>query len=143
MNSSIDPRPVEALWFPLVKKFYQAYYPSAKPNKSEPVWVIKDGALIKSAVRLKPLTHCVLLTGLVTHPDYRNRGYAAALLAALKPTLEKQASYCLNQPKLIEFYQRSGFELIENENILPQDLYGRLQRYRAKQPNLVAMRFVS
>lgn len=142
MNTSLLPQPVEGLWFPLVKKFYQAHYPSGKPNKSEPIWVIKDGALIKAAVRLKPLPQCILLTGLVTHPDYRKKGYASALLTALKPTLDEQTCFCLNQPELIGFYRQHGFSVVHEEAQLPEPLQGRLRRYRAKQPTLVAMKYL-
>ncbi|MBJ7552471.1 GNAT family N-acetyltransferase [Marinomonas ostreistagni] len=132
---------VEPLWFPLVKKFYQAFYPSGKPNKAEPLWVIKEGANILCAVRLKPLDQCLFLTGLVTHPQYRNQGIAGQLLRSISKQLAQQPSYCFNTPELIPFYRRHGFIEATDEARLPSELRSRLQRYRIKQPSLIAMKY--
>lgn len=137
MIHNIQAIQVEALWFPLVKKFYQAYYPSGKPNKADPIWVLKDGAAIISSVRLKPLTSCQLLTALVTHPDFRHQGYASHLMSNLRPQLN-QPTYCFNTPDLQHFYERHGFTSIEAEE-LPCELASRLKRYQVKQPSLIAM----
>ena len=132
---------MEALWFPLVKKFYQAYYPSGKPNKSEPLWVIKQGPTILVAVLLKPFVECQLITGLVTHPEHRQQGHASHLLKALNHEFEQLPCFCLNQPELMPFYQKHNFVLVEDEQALPDDIQGRLRRYRVKQPELVAMAY--
>lgn len=134
------PIPVEKLWFPLVKKFYQAYYPSGKPNKSEPMWVIKNGSIIIAAVRIKPLPSCQLLTALVTHPDYRHQGYASQLMDHLQGNLSNQASYCFSLPALVGFYHKHGFVNIQPTD-LPEELAGRLRRYRVQQPTLQAMHY--
>ncbi|MAF17669.1 MAG: GNAT family N-acetyltransferase [Marinomonas sp.] len=141
MKSVINAIPVDPIWFPLVKKFYQAFYPSGKPNKAEPLWVIKDGANILCAVRLKPLDQCLLLTGLVTHPRHRNQGIAGQLLQTISEQLTRQPSYCLNTPELTPFYTRHGFTEVTDEALLPSELRSRLQRYRIKQPRLIAMQY--
>lgn len=141
LKSIPTPCPVESLWFPLVKKFYQAHYPSGKPNKSDPLWSIKDGATILAAVRIKPFHDCQLMTALVTHPEYRRKGCAGLLLDAITPILKTRASYCLNQPELIPFYTQHGFQVVANEVYLPSDIQGRLNKYRVKQPSLVVMTF--
>ncbi|CUB03844.1 GNAT family N-acetyltransferase [Marinomonas fungiae] len=143
MSTSANITQVEALWFPLVKKFYQTYYPSGKPNKSEPLWVIKQGPTIIAAVRIKPFVDCQLMTGLVTHPEYRQQGYGSTLLDALRSEFEHIPSFCLNQPELIPFYQQHDFVLVQDEHSLPDDIQGRLRRYRVKQPELVAMVYQS
>lgn len=141
MSTSAHITKVEALWFPLVKKFYQAYYPSGKPNKSEPLWVIKQGPTILAAVRLKPFVDCQLMTGLVTHPEHRQQGHASRLLKALSQEFKHPPCFCLNQPELIPFYQKHDFVLVEDEQALPDDIQGRLRRYRVKQPELVTMAY--
>lgn len=129
---------VESLWFPLVKKFYQAYYPSGKPNKADPIWVIKQGATIISAVRLKQFEHSQLLTALVTHPDYRQQGYAYQLMSDIKTEFQRP-TYCFNTPELIPFYQKCHFFTVAPEH-LPAEFASRLKRYQIKQPSLIAMK---
>lgn len=141
MNTLASISKVEALWFPLVKKFYQAYYPSGKPNKSEPLWVVKQGPTILAAVRLKPFVDCQLMTGLVSHPEHRQKGHASRLLNALTHEFARTPCFCLNQPELIAFYQQHDFVLVEDEQTLPDDIQGRLRRYRVKQPELIAMAY--
>lgn len=143
MPAFIPPIRVEPLWFPLVKKFYQAYYASGKPNKSEPIWVIKEGPTIIAAVRLKGLQHCQLLTALVTHPAYRGQGHARHLVTHLQPSLATQPSFCINQPELETFYHQCGFQRVLDEPTLPDEITGRLRRYRIKQPNLIVMQYQS
>lgn len=144
MPPLIQPIAVEPLWFPLIKKFYQAYYPSGKPNKADPMWAIKDGAMIIAAVRLKPFVGCQLLTALVTHPQARGQGYARQLVQHLQTQLATQPSFCINQRDLSHLYEQCGFvEVLPDqfENI-PDDIIGRFQRYRLKQPNLMLMQHV-
>lgn len=140
MTHNITAIQVEAIWFPLVKKFYQAYYPSGKPNKADPIWVLKNGATIIAGVRLKPLANCQLLTALVTHPDYRNQGYASQLISELRPHLA-QPTYCFNNPNLKGFYEKLGFIVIKDRD-LPSELASRLKRYQVKQPSLIAMAYL-
>ncbi|MBM6552283.1 GNAT family N-acetyltransferase [Marinomonas ostreistagni] len=143
MPPIIQPIAVEPLWFPLVKKFYQAYYPSGKPNKAEPMWAIKDGATIIAAVRLKPFADCQLLTALVTHPQARGQGYARQLVQHLQPQLTAQPSFCMNHRDLKHFYEQCGFSEVSADQLsnLPDDITGRFQRYCLKQPNLILMQF--
>ena len=141
MPTLITPILVEPLWFPLVKKFYQAHYPSGKPNKADPIWVVKEGAMILAAVRIKRFDHCQLLTALVTHPEYRGQGYGQHLVKHLHAALLAQPSFCINQPSLVPFYLACGFRPTNSEHELPADIAGRVRRYRAKQPNLIVMQY--
>lgn len=142
MSSFPSPIKVESLWFPLIKKFYQSVYPSAKPNKSEPIWTIKDGATIIAAVRLKQFESFQLVTGLATAPTYRHQGAASTLMRSLAFELRKKESFCFNQADLIGFYAKLGFRQLNSLNDLPDELRGRFNSYRTKQPTLVAMKYL-
>lgn len=140
MYQNITVERVASLWFPLVKKFYQAHYPSGKPNKADPVWVIKSGPKIIAAVRLKQFNgDYQLLTALLTHPELRNLGYASRLLEAIEQEFNI-ATYCFNETALIPFYERHDFAVIKEDH-LPLELASRLKRYRIKKNTLVAMHY--
>ncbi|MFT2099686.1 GNAT family N-acetyltransferase [Marinomonas sp. 2405UD66-6] len=140
-----DAELVPSLWFPLVKKFYQEHYPSGKPNKADPIWVIRDNNKIVCSLRLKQLDQVQLLTAMVTEPSYRNKGLGGHLIQCLHGELSKQASYCFALTPLVPFYTRNGFARILPEE-LPAALLGRFKAYQAqgrkitpmfyKQPNL-------
>ncbi|WCN07618.1 GNAT family N-acetyltransferase [Marinomonas mediterranea] len=136
------PVKVEPLWFPLVKKFYQAYYPSGKPNKSEPLWVIKDGATILSAYRLKPIEGDIqLLTAMVTHPDKRQTGLGATLLAGSYSALKSKPTYCFALQNVVPFYLKNHFKEITPET-LPTALKSRYLKYSSSNPGLTPMLFI-
>lgn len=140
LNTPLTITKVESLWFPLVKKFYQAHYPNGKPNKSDPMWAIKQGATIIAVARLRQFDDVQLLTGVVTHPDYRQQGFATQLLQSMSPELAMKPCYCFNHQALCVLYRAIGFEPTVSQS-LPAELRSRYERYRLKQPHLIAMHF--
>jgi len=133
---------VESLWFPLVKKFYQAHYPSGKPNKADPIWVIKYQGGILSAVRLKQLAQCQLLTAMVTEPTHRGMGIGHHLLHHLHDSLVERPCYCFALSHLEHFYQDNSFQTIEPAQ-LPDELSGRFTAYVAQGRSLIPMRYTA
>lgn len=131
---------VPSLWFPLVKKFYQAHYPSGKPNKADPIWAIKENGTILAAARLKQIGNSQLLTGMVTFPSRRNTGLGQHLLSNLQPILKQKASFCFALDHLTDFYQRGHFTVI-NEEALPKELRARFNAYRSQGRNITAMQY--
>ncbi|TYL49143.1 GNAT family N-acetyltransferase [Marinomonas sp. IMCC 4694] len=133
---------VPSLWFPLVKKFYQAHYPSGKPNKADPIWAIKNGGNILCAVRLKQCSPNQLLTAMVTAPSHRNQGLASRLLNDIKPLLTQTPSYCFAFNPLVDFYTRHHFTIISTD-MLPEALKTRFVAYQAQGRGITAMRYVN
>ncbi|KZN12501.1 GNAT family N-acetyltransferase [Marinomonas sp. TW1] len=133
---------VPSLWFPLVKKFYQAHYPSGKPNKADPIWAIKENGAILAVARLKQIDNHQLLTGMVTTPNKRNTGIGQHLLSNLQPILKQKSSYCFALDHLTHFYQRAHFQVI-NENDLPDTLRTRFRSYRSQGRNITPMQYFS
>lgn len=133
---------ISSLYFPLVKKFYQAHYPSGKPNKADPIWVLKDNGKIVSAVRLKQFTDCQLLTAMITEPSQQHKGLGTYLLSGIQAELASKDCYCFAFSHLMHFYQTAGFVEVES-SLLPKDLEKRFLAYTAQGRKLIAMRFAS
>ena len=145
MRNPLQHRLINRLRFPLVKRFYQAYYPAGKANKADPIWVLEDNKQIRVCLRLKQFQHCQLLTAMVTHPDFRNLGLGQALLNALhhdesQPLSAKQC-YCFAFEHLENFYQSSHFSRI-SEECLPEELKQRFRAYTQSGKRLVPMIFL-
>ncbi len=132
---------VPALWFPLVKKFYQAYYPSGKPNKADPIWVFKDEGRIVSAVRLKQFPSYQLLTAMITLPELQGQGIGSRLLQSIAPALSTLDCYCFAYSHLTHFYQGNGFVTIEI-NDLPHELRQRFIAYTSQGRQLIPMEYI-
>ena len=144
MKSSFQHTLINRLRFPLVKRFYQAYYPAGKANKADPIWVLEDDKQIRVCLRLKQFQQCQLLTGMVTHPDFRNLGLGQVLLNALQhdksqPLLTKPC-YCFAFDHLESFYQKANFSRIA-EQCLPEELKQRFRAYSQSGKCLVPMIF--
>ena len=136
-----DAEQVPSLWFPLVKKFYQAHYPSGKPNKADPIWVIKDNGIILCAVRLKRIADDQLLTSMVTEPNHRNLGLGSHLINDIHPALNAMPTYCFAFTHLVPFYNANHFTTIEAE-MLPEELASRFRAYTAQGRELTPMRYI-
>lgn len=137
-----DAELVPTIWFPLVKKFYQAYYPSGKPNKADPIWAVKQQGQILAAVRLKQFADYQLLTAMVTHPDHRNQGLGHHLLDTLQAILNQKACYCFALNHLTEFYKSGHFQEISPEQ-LPEELEKRFRAYQSQGRKITSMQFIS
>jgi N-acetylglutamate synthase-like GNAT family acetyltransferase len=131
---------VPSLWFPLVKKFYQEHYPSGKPNKADPIWVIRDKGKILCAVRLKQIVDSQLLTGMVTEPAHRNLGLGSQLISSIHYPLSEKPTYCFAFTHLVSFYKANHFTTISAE-ILPEELESRFRAYTAQGRDLTPMRY--
>ncbi|MCB5162117.1 GNAT family N-acetyltransferase [Marinomonas algarum] len=135
-----DAERVPSLWFPLAKKFYQAHYPSGKPNKADPIWVIKQKGTILCAVRLKQSKNAQLLTAMVTEPNYRGKGLGSHLLSGIQTALAERSCYCFALTHLVPFYTKNHFNTILAEQ-LPKDLKSRFYAYTAQGRALTPMRY--
>jgi N-acetylglutamate synthase-like GNAT family acetyltransferase len=132
---------VPSLWFPLVKKFYQAYYPSGKPNKADPIWVIRESGKILCAVRLKQFSGAQLLTAMVTAPSHRHLGLGSHLIHSIHNALAATPSYCFAFSHLAPFYHANHFTTIPVE-MLPKELKSRFQAYTSQGRDLTPMRYI-
>ncbi|QUX97808.1 N-acetyltransferase [Marinomonas sp. CT5] len=142
MNTSYStPEQVPSLWFPLVKKFYQAHYPSGKPNKADPIWVIRHQGKILCALRLKQFYECQLLTGMVTEPNHRHLGLGSHLINNIHLALISKPTYCFAFAHLVPFYTRNHFMTIPTE-MLPEELQSRFLAYTAQGRKLTPMRYI-
>jgi N-acetylglutamate synthase-like GNAT family acetyltransferase len=132
---------VPSLWFPLVKKFYQEHYPSGKPNKADPIWVIRHNNKIVCSVRLKSFHPAQLLTAMVTEPSYRKIGLGSHLIHCLQEELSQSPSYCFALSHLVSFYTANNFTAIPPDT-LPEELRSRFQAYSAQGRKITPMRYI-
>ena len=140
-TSNAAPERVPSLWFPLVKKFYQEHYPSGKPNKADPIWVIRGQGKILCALRLKQFTNFQLLTGMVTEPNHRSLGLGSNLINEIHPALKNKPTYCFAFTHLVPFYTKNHFTTISTE-MLPEELESRFLAYTAQGRKLTPMHYI-
>ena len=144
MQKSLTFQQIDRLHFPLVKKFYPAYYPSGKANKADPIWALTEEHSVRVCLRLKQLQGCQLLTAMVTHPDYRQQGLGHSLLIQLikapSQPLLTSTCYCFAFEHLEGFYHKVGFVHI-SENSLPPELKSRFLAYTQSGKKLIPMKF--
>ena len=129
---------LEPLRFPLINRFYKAYYPAGKAKKDEIIWIGEDNKGIQACVRFKQFENFQLLTGMLVHPDLRSQGQGAALLIACKTQISTQPCYCFAFSYLESFYHSAGFVTLE-DNQLPESLRTRINRYRQSGKSLTPM----
>lgn len=127
------------LLFPLTKKFYQSYYPSGRPNKADPIWLLKNREIL-CAYRLKQFGDDQLLTAMVTKPSHRKQGLASYLLSHTQEALQAKQTYCFAFAYLESFYQENGFLTIKHQD-LPRELEERFIRYTLSGKQLTPMHF--
>lgn len=144
MTHSFKHHLIDRLHFPLAKKFYQAYYPSGKANKADPIWVLNKQHKIFVCLRLKQFEQYQLLTGMVTLPAFRNQGLGLQLLDALikdetRPLLSKPC-YCFAFSHLEGFYQKAHFTSICADD-LPDELKRRFIAYSQAGKPLIPMKY--
>ena len=137
-----DAELVPSLWFPLAKKFYQEHYPSGKPNKADPIWVLRQNNKIVCSLRLKSFQNTQLLTAMVTEPSYRGQGLGSHLITSINSQLSLSPSYCFALNHLVPFYTANNFIEIEVDS-LPTELRKRFQGYKAQGRKITAMAYIS
>ncbi|QBF83650.1 N-acetyltransferase [Shewanella maritima] len=147
------------LWSQL-KHFYRQQLAYAKPALSELIAfsLLHQADMqprIVAAVRLRPYEGNLLLTGLVTHKDFRNQGIAGELLTLVQEKLAAQPSFLFCSPELNDFYQRYGFERVDVEQLnaestdtkegaeqaTPSVIQQKFFTYKKGQANLTLMSF--
>jgi len=75
-----------------------------------------DGMVVASAETAAENSQSAMIVAVATHPDYRHKGYATAVMTKLCGTLlDENRSLCLfyDNPKAGEIYKRIGFEDID------------------------------
>ncbi|MDF2935129.1 MAG: acetyltransferase family protein [Paenibacillaceae bacterium] len=79
------------------------------------VYLRVDGRMVASASTFHEREHSALITGVVTHPAFRNQGYAAKVLAELFHLLLQEGKYpylFYTNPAARSVYLRAGMEEI-------------------------------
>ncbi|GAL09009.1 predicted acyltransferase [Photobacterium aphoticum] len=99
---------LEPLRFPLINRFYKAYYPAGKAKKDETIWVGESNQGIQCCVRFKYIEDYQLLTGMLVHPEQRGQGIGQHLLQAVQDQLTQQPCYCFAFAYLEAFYQAAA-----------------------------------
>ena len=124
------------------EKFYQSHYPSGKPNKADPIWVIRNHRkAILCALRLKRIAEYQLLTAMVTEPSHRNIGLGSHLINNIHSALSDRPTYCFAFTHLVPFYHANHFTTISVE-MLPAELQKRFQAYTAQGRSITPMRYI-
>lgn len=81
------------------------------------VVVKEDGKIVAHAATYADCPAFAILGGLITHSDYRGKGYGGQVLEALTKCIleakKKPLLYCYN-PETIRWYRRNGWEIICN-----------------------------
>lgn len=90
------------------------------PRKGSLYALWQEGGRYVSAARIEPYRDGVLLSGLETAPEYRGRGYASSLLAALLDALEPRGIPKVyshvgkgNRPSLA-VHRKNGFRIFKD-----------------------------
>lgn len=111
------------LWEQLLDKF----------EKDENMYLLvveEDGKAVSSVQMaiIESLTHNVrpfaVIENVVTHADYRNRGYASALLEKASETAKEHRCYKFfletgsNKESTLNFYKKNGFEIDQKHSCL-------------------------
>lgn len=112
-----------ALWMSKLSKF----------EKDENVYllVLETNDTVVASVQMaiiESLTHNVspfaIVENVVTHADYRNRGYASALLAKATEIAKERGCYKMsletgsNKESTLNFYRNNGFEIDKKHSCL-------------------------
>lgn len=121
-------------FYPLVNRFYRQYQRGTKVSSQHRVWIGRELDKILCSVRLQTVTDGHWLTSLLVDPQQRQRGYASALLTAVRANCQGPI-WLFCAPELSVFYSRMGYTVTES---LPESLTDRLARYQRHKP-LIAL----
>ena len=133
-SSQIQFIELEKIKYPLINQFYKQFYKKGVASKDEDVFILKHHSIL-SSVKLKKLNQELLLTGVVTAPDERGKGYASLLINSL---LQKSSTaiYCFPYLHLEKFYLQLGFKQLAIEDV-PEAINKQFQIYNNKQTLLL------
>ena len=132
---------IETIKLPLIKRFYQQHYPSAKPKSNELIIAAYQEGNIKAVVRFRSIATYRLLTGMVVCQQDRGQGIGLALLMYCKENIMKHNDYCFAYPHLSSFYHKGNLSTL-NAAQLPSELQLLLQRYQSSGKKLVPMQYI-
>lgn len=95
------------------------------------ILVAEEGGKVVSSIQMaiiESLTHNVrpfaIIENVVTHADYRNRGYASALLQRASEIAQEYRCYKIsletgsNKESTLNFYRKNGFEIDKKHSCL-------------------------
>ncbi|HBV76073.1 MULTISPECIES: GNAT family N-acetyltransferase [Vibrio] len=131
---------LEPIKLPLIKSIYKAFYPSAKPKKTDTIIVGYLEHEIIAIVRFRPIDNVNLLTGMLVIPKYRLSGVAQKLLQFCQSGYLTDSCYCFAYPHLKNFYLTAGFKVRKTED-LPAPLQQLFSRYTSNGKNLLPMQY--
>ena len=111
------------VWANLLNKF--------EKDKNMYLLVVEENGKVVSSVQMaiiESLTHNIrpfaVIENVVTHIDYRNKGYASALLDKATEIAKKRRCYKLfletgsNKESILNFYRNNGFEIDKKHSCL-------------------------
>lgn len=131
---------LEPIRLPLIKPIYKAFYPSAKPKKTETIIVGYLEHEIIAIVRFRPIDNANLLTGMLVIPKYRLSGVAKKLLQFCQSEYLTDSCYCFAYAHLKSLYLDAGFKVRKIED-LPDSLQQLFCRYTSNGKNLLPMQY--
>lgn len=112
-----------SLWEELLEKF--------EKDENMHLLVAEEEGQVVSSVQMaivETLTHNIrpfaVIENVVTHPDYRNRGFASALLAKASEIAKEHRCYKVfletgsNKESTLNFYRKNGFAIDEKHSCL-------------------------
>ena len=112
-----------ALWMSKLSKF--------EKDENMYLLVLETNDTVVASVQMaiiESLTHNVspfaIIENVVTHADYRNRGYASALLAKATEIAKEKGCYKMsletgsNKESTLNFYRNNGFEIDKKHSCL-------------------------
>ncbi len=113
----------------LIKKFYKQHYKIAKPKPDDDILAlyIQQQQIGCVLVReLEPKVH--FFTALVICQEQRNKGYGRLLLQELHKEYHSHALFGFCAPRLIDYYQKAGFEEVKDYSCLPNTINNKRER---------------
>ncbi|MCF8781097.1 GNAT family N-acetyltransferase [Vibrio sp. IRLE0018] len=140
MSHSIRFEVLDPIKLPLIKKIYKAHYPSAKVKRDEMIIIAQIAQQTVGVVRLRYIEQYQLLTGMLTLPNARGKGYGHALLEYCTSNHLNEDVFCFSYRHLENFYSCHGFQEIDVDK-LPNTLKQKYLRYSESGKDLVPMQY--
>ncbi|HAS6350242.1 TPA: GNAT family N-acetyltransferase [Vibrio vulnificus] len=140
MSHSIRFEVLDPIKLPLIKKIYKAHYPSAKVKRDEMIIIAQIAQQTVGVVRLRYIEQYQLLTGMLTLPNARGKGYGHALLEYCTSNHLNEDVFCFAYRHLENFYSCHGFQEIDVDK-LPNTLKQKYLRYSESGKDLVPMQY--
>lgn len=140
MSHPIHFEVLDPIKLPLIKKLYKAHYPSAKVKRDELIIIAQREKQIVGVVRLRDVEKYQLLTGMLTIPSVRGKGYGGAILEYCAQHHLHHGVFCYAYKHLKAFYARHGFEEVDVDD-LPNTLKQKYLRYSESGKDLVPMQY--